>query len=523
MSQQPPCSVVGCKPSDRPGRIRHRLPCDEALRLAWLQCIGLPPTKKFALVCGRHFAPEDYTLDPRMQQEMGFAFRPALRPGTIPTLFVPNRVPLPAPCSSRPEPSQTGKTCRCSRAPLLCTASSQTTQDLCSLRATSEAHTQTLRILRTAGTQTPRQPSSGRNAGTSTSHAMAPTVSWTPSKAQVFDVVVPVGNGPETVVDATASIVGLSEVYCVQHMGGLNFQVTVKSMASMTLIVNAGCLVIGGERCLVVPVGLQVTDVSCLFLPSFVPNEVLIQALSPYGKVLSVNAGLMSGRHGVLTGTRFVRMEMCTTNPVPNYLRVSGHRVKFDYHGIRSVCHRCGSSDHCHAQCTAPFCGHRGIDGHESKGCDCPCQRCGDGHPTVVCPELRSYSDAAAGALNTTKTPDPMTSMLGTSTKSAVASASTIVSLPTPSPKASAKAVAPLHLNEPLATEVVGSNNIDPAGQPLPTSSKNSVRLSPSLDGFNVKMVVPREVKRAHMSASGSDDAPARRTKLQRPKKSRPS
>ncbi|KAH7959910.1 hypothetical protein HPB49_014819 [Dermacentor silvarum] len=147
-------------------------------------------------------------------------------------------------------------------------------------------------------------------------------------------------NGPETVVDATASIVGLSEV------GGLNFQVTVKSMASMTLIVDAGCLVIGGERCQVVPVVPQVTNVTCLFLPSFVSNEALVQALSPYGKVLSVNADLMSGRHGVLTGTCFVRMEMSTTTPVPNYLRVSGHRVTFEYHGLQRVCRRCGSSDH---------------------------------------------------------------------------------------------------------------------------------------------------------------------------------
>nr|XP_054925842.1 uncharacterized protein LOC126529466 [Dermacentor andersoni] len=224
---------------------------------------------------------------------------------------------------------------------------------------------------------------------------MAPTASWTPSKAHVFDVVVPTGNGPETVVDATASIVGLSEVYCVQHMGGLNFQVTVKSMASMTLIVDAGCLVIGGERC---PVGPQVTNVTCLFLPSFVPNEVLVQALSPYGKVLSVNAGLMRGRCGVLTGTRFVRMEMSTTTPVPNYLRVSGHRVTFDYRGLQRVCRRCGSSDHYRAQCTAAFCGRCGVHGHESDGCDRPCRRCGDSHPTVACPVRRSYSDAAAGA-----------------------------------------------------------------------------------------------------------------------------
>lgn len=36
------------------------------------------------------------------------------------------------------------------------------------------------------------------------------------------------------------------------------------------------------------------------------------------------------------------------------------------------------------------------------------------------------------------------------------------------------------------------------------------------MDGFNVEMVLPREVKRAHMSATGSDSTPDRHTELQR-------
>ncbi|XP_054922517.1 uncharacterized protein [Dermacentor andersoni] len=140
------CSVIGCKPSDRPGPFLHRLPVHEAQRLAWLQCIGRPATQKYARVCSRHFAPEDYIHDPRVQQEMRTVLRPLLRPGALPTLFVPNR---------------TGETCTCSRAPLRCTASTQTTQDECSLPSASEAGTQTLAILRTAATQTPRHHSSG--------------------------------------------------------------------------------------------------------------------------------------------------------------------------------------------------------------------------------------------------------------------------------------------------------------------------------------------------------------------------
>ncbi|KAH6934547.1 hypothetical protein HPB50_025297 [Hyalomma asiaticum] len=174
---------------------------------------------------------------------------------------------------------------------------------------------------------------------------MAPVASWTPSKAVVFDIVVPTGTSPETTVDATASI------------GARNFQVTVKSTDAMSLIVDAGYLVIGGERVQVVPVGPQVTNVACLFLPSFVSNEALVQALSPYGKVLTVTSGLMSARRGVLTGTRFIRIE-CAEDVV--------QAATYEHSAWRRFV--------------------------------VVAARCGDGHPTVVCPVRRSYSDAATGA-----------------------------------------------------------------------------------------------------------------------------
>ncbi|XP_075533083.1 uncharacterized protein LOC142566144 [Dermacentor variabilis] len=167
MSKHNRCSVIGCKPSDRPGPgpFRHRLPVHEAQRLAWLQCIGLPPTQKYARVCRRHFAPEDYIHDPRVQQEMSTVLRPVLRPGALPTLFVPNRVPVPAPWSSASKASQTYETRTCRRELLRCTASTQTTQDECSLPATSKAGTQTATILCTVATQTQQHHISGRNAG----------------------------------------------------------------------------------------------------------------------------------------------------------------------------------------------------------------------------------------------------------------------------------------------------------------------------------------------------------------------
>ncbi|KAH6930036.1 hypothetical protein HPB50_008107 [Hyalomma asiaticum] len=165
-------------------------------------------------------------------------------------------------------------------------------------------------------------------------------------------------------------------------------------MGAMSLIVDAGYLVIGGERVQVVPVGPQVTNVTCLFLPSFVSNESLVSLRQSAHRDQWFDECAARSAHR----TRFIRMEMNAANPVPNYLRISGHRATFDYRGLQRVCRKCGSSGHLRAQCTAPFCGRCGVHGHASDGCDRPCRRCGDGHPTVVCPVRRSYSDAATGA-----------------------------------------------------------------------------------------------------------------------------
>ncbi|KAH7934886.1 hypothetical protein HPB52_001828 [Rhipicephalus sanguineus] len=214
-------------------------------------------------------------------------------------------------------------------------------------------------------------------------------------KALAFDVVVPERASPEDAVDATSSIVGI-EVYCAQLFGGRNYQVTANSEAALAQIVDASHLDIRGELFAIVPLGPQVTQVTVLFLPCRIPSEALTQALSPYGKVLHITRGLMGSRPTVTTGTWYVRMEMKSSSPVPNYLRVAGHRVTCDYKGIQRVCRRCVESGHFRMNCTAPFSGRCGTYGHDGKGCSLLCRRCADPHDTVACTIRRSYSEAAS-------------------------------------------------------------------------------------------------------------------------------
>ncbi|KAL1454746.1 hypothetical protein MTO96_006269 [Rhipicephalus appendiculatus] len=89
-------------------------------------------------------------------------------------------------------------------------------------------------------------------------------------------------------------------------------------------------------------------------------------------------------------------------------------------------------------------------------------------------------------------------------------------------------------LDKQPAVKVVGGDNVDPASLPLPElpeSSESSfslgvdssIELSSSLDEWDVEMLVPRDVKRAHTAGTSSDGTQDSRSESQQPKKPRPS
>ncbi|KAG0428232.1 hypothetical protein HPB47_024752 [Ixodes persulcatus] len=86
---------------------------------------------------------------------------------------------------------------------------------------------------------------------------------------------------------------------------------------------------------------MQVTNVTCMFWPIHVRNDLLVQALSAHGKVLGITHATYRSTPTVKTGTRYVRIEMKESDPVPNFLRIGGHRASYYYPGIKRVCLRC--------------------------------------------------------------------------------------------------------------------------------------------------------------------------------------
>ncbi|KAH7973279.1 hypothetical protein HPB52_023344 [Rhipicephalus sanguineus] len=136
-------------------------------------------------------------------------------------------------------------------------------------------------------------------------------------------------------------------------------------------------------------------------MPAYVPHEVLVAALQPYGKPKSVTFATIASRHNKLNGVRTVKMEMC--RPVPNFLTIQGNRVMFEYRGMRRVCARCGGDGHMANACTAQYCKRCGVFGHETESCSEGCKRCGGNHGTKECFRKKSYASAARGPADTEK------------------------------------------------------------------------------------------------------------------------
>lgn len=226
-----------------------------------------------------------------------------------------------------------------------------------------------------------------------------PVTSCPPCKEWAFNVSVPSGASIDSVIDSVVEFVGIDDVDTVQHLGLSRFQVVVKSASASRRVVQQGFMKVGSEQVPIEPIGPVFTVVVCRYLPAYVSSEHLIRALQPYGKVLDVEHVMYKDRPTIKTGDRAVKIDMKEDNPVPNFLRVNGHRVTFSYKGMKRVCRRCRQEGHYKDSCTTPYCERCLSFGHVTTSCSVPCRRCGGSHATVDCTVRKSYSEAASRSL----------------------------------------------------------------------------------------------------------------------------
>lgn len=225
------------------------------------------------------------------------------------------------------------------------------------------------------------------------SASMAPR----PPKSQAFDVTVPPSTSVDAVFSAVSAIVSLSQVLIVQWKSSTSYQIVMKSSAAFDTVMSAGQLMFGSTAAPVTPVGPQLIPVSVLYLPGWVSDDALVQAMAPYCKVQSISHATYQDQPTIETGTRRLTVIMKEGNPLPNFLRVAGHMATFDYRGVKRICRRCRQEGHYRAQCTAAYRTRCSLFGHAMETCTVGCRRCQGPHATADCTTPRTYLAAARG------------------------------------------------------------------------------------------------------------------------------
>ncbi|KAH7946323.1 hypothetical protein HPB49_023222 [Dermacentor silvarum] len=143
------------------------------------------------------------------------------------------------------------------------------------------------------------------------------------------------GNSADEIIDAIDETVGPGGLETLQHQGGVKFIAAVASAAAAVKLSFRGSFILNAASVPVTQVRPRVLYISTLRVPPYVEDATLAAAPNPYGKVLAIQESQFEERPTEGTGVRVIHMEM--SKPVPNFMSVQGHRIMFDYRGIRKV------------------------------------------------------------------------------------------------------------------------------------------------------------------------------------------
>ncbi|XP_075722243.1 uncharacterized protein LOC119168652 isoform X1 [Rhipicephalus microplus] len=224
---------------------------------------------------------------------------------------------------------------------------------------------------------------------------MAPTPDL-PVRENCFMFNAPEGDvSIDDLIDAVELTAGEDSVFVLQHMGGAKFLVCTRNSSQATKLMVSEGFQVNGVKVPVEAVGAPVTFVNAYRYPAYLSDETLCNALSQFGKVKGITFTTVATRQTKLNGVRVIKIEM--RRPVPNFMTIAGHRVMFEYRGMRRVCARCSEVGHMASACSASYCKRCGAFGHETEGCAEECKRCGGHHGTKECFRQRSYASIARG------------------------------------------------------------------------------------------------------------------------------
>lgn len=132
------------------------------------------------------------------------------------------------------------------------------------------------------------------------------------------------------------------DLTCVQFVPKRCIRVTFKTFDARQAVLTSG-IVLGSSRLTVFEADPTFVEVSIEHLPVEVPDDVIREALSPYGTVQEISFQHYAGST-VYTGTRLVKMSLVSDIPVN--LRFLRYPCRVLYRGQPRPCYICRADDH---------------------------------------------------------------------------------------------------------------------------------------------------------------------------------
>ncbi|KAM7296755.1 uncharacterized protein ISCGN_021910 [Ixodes scapularis] len=175
-------------------------------------------------------------------------------------------------------------------------------------------------------------------------------------------------DGLKEIVDG-CDVVSLGQ-YQMSHV----WMLTLTSMAATEKVKAAGQLKVKGKKCLVIDPNSKDIKVKLLWLPTYLEDRRVAEALEPYGKLRTITREKwrVQGMETMETLNREVSLTLhdaVTSAELPHMLKVYGVQSLLLVPGRPPLCLRCKRVGHIRRQCRAPKCVKCHRFGHESSEC----------------------------------------------------------------------------------------------------------------------------------------------------------
>lgn len=184
---------------------------------------------------------------------------------------------------------------------------------------------------------------------------------------------------PYRIDDIAAALSATTDLTKITGLGPFQFNhvwmVTFQTAEDMKSLASKGEIEAKGKRCLVIDPNNQEKAVKLHWVPTTVPNELLVRHLERFGEVknISFEKWRRPGMGHMGSTTRIIQISPRNVNSLdalPHQVKMYGNMVLIEVPGRPAICLRCQQLGHMRRQCTTPWCrACRGF-GHDSSACE---------------------------------------------------------------------------------------------------------------------------------------------------------